>query len=62
MKKHEQSQPPTRMRVLARVLADQLPRVRVTGGVGPTSVATDGNNDITNLANDNDGPHVPPPV
>lgn len=43
-------------RVLARVLADELRKVRVAGAAGPTCVVTVGGGDITNLAGDNDGP------
>jgi hypothetical protein len=64
MRRREQSQVPARRRILARVLADELPRVRVAGGVGPTSIGTQygAGKDITNLDGDNDGPLDPPPV
>lgn len=48
-------------RVLARVLADEILNVPA-GGFGSTTVVTGDNEDITNQASDNDGPHVPPPV
>jgi hypothetical protein len=48
-------------RVLARLLADELIKASV-GGVGNTTTATGGNTDITNGTDDNDGPHVPPPI
>ena len=48
-------------RILARVLADELLKNRVTGAVGPTTVATMVDKDITNGDTDNDGPHQPPP-
>lgn len=48
-------------RVLARLLADELMNVP-SGGLGPTTVVTGPNSDITNQTGDNDGPHVPPSV
>ena len=58
-KEHEKASLPGR--ILARTLADEILNVPA-GGVGPTTVATNGNSDITNQDGDNDGPHVPPPV
>lgn len=48
-------------RILARLLADEIMNVPV-GGLGPTTVSTFNNTDMTNGDSDNDGPHVPPPV
>jgi len=53
---------PAQGRILARLLADELLNVPVGGAVGPTTKATNGGTDITNGDNDNDGPHVPPPI
>ena len=58
--KNRDEQPP-QGRVLARLLADELMNVPA-GGFGPTSKATNGSSDITNGTDDNDGPHVPPPI
>jgi hypothetical protein len=59
-KTKDREKPPVQGRVLARLLADELMNVPV-GGLGPTTVATNNNTDITNGTSDNDGPHVPPP-
>jgi hypothetical protein len=60
-KTKDREQPPVQGRVLARVLADEILRIP-GGGLGPTTVVTGDNEDMTNQKNDNDGPHVPPPV
>jgi hypothetical protein len=43
-----------RGRVLARVIADEVLN-NVVGSLGPTSIVTGSNQDITNLDGDNDG-------
>ena len=60
-KTKNRQQHPAQGRVLARILADEILKVP-GGGVGPTTVVTGNNDDITNQTKDNDGPHVPPPV
>jgi hypothetical protein len=55
----DHASPSPKGRILARILAEELANVRVSGA-GLTTVATDpqrpgGNKDITNLAGDNDG-------
>jgi hypothetical protein len=54
-----QANPSPKGRILARILAEELANVKVSGA-GLTTVATDpqkpgGNKDITNLSGDNDG-------
>ncbi len=43
-----------RGRVLARVISDEVLN-HVVGSLGPTSIVTGNNQDITNLDGDNDG-------
>lgn len=55
MRKSKHKETPGQGRVLARILADELPNVRVSGG-GLTVVITGSNADVTNVDGDNDGP------
>lgn len=60
-KTNDRDEHPVQGRILARRLADELMNIPA-GGLGPTTTATNGGEDITNGTSDNDGPHVPPPI